>query len=110
MVLDPELEPLFPESLMRPTLAQAWSWTAVSSLVTAARVREDRIDQRTPHFWLAFPDDELLEAILIRVLGYASREYRCSRGKLALARRLDPAIQPETLEWLSTSRINPTIK
>ncbi len=109
MAFDPELEPLFPEDLIKPTLAQAASWTRLASIVTAARVIEQRTDQITPDFILAFPDDKLLQEVLVRVLGYFSAEYRCSREKLALAKCLDPAIKPQTLEKLAEARLNPTI-
>jgi len=109
MALDVELEVLFPENLMAPTLAQAASWTRVASIVTAARVIEKRTDEITYHFFLAFPDDELLETVIIRVLAYLIRNYRCSREKLALAQRVDPAIQRRTLENLAHVRLNPTI-
>jgi hypothetical protein len=109
MTIEPELEPLFPEELSKRTLAQAASWTRLTSIVTAAKLIERRTDLTTPHFFLAFPDDELLEAVLVRVLGYFSTEYRCSREKLALAKRLDPAIKRRTLEKLAKARLNPTI-
>jgi hypothetical protein len=60
---------------MMPTLAQAASWTRVASIVTAARVIEKRTDQFTPHFFLAFPDDELLQTLIVRVLAYLIRGY-----------------------------------
>jgi hypothetical protein len=109
MAVDVELELRFPENLMKPTLAQAASWTRVASIVTAARVIEKRTDQLTPHFFLAFPDDELLEALIVRVLAYFARDYQCSREKLTLASCVDPAIQARTLEKLAKVRLNPTI-
>lgn len=109
MGVDPETEPLFPEALMKATVAQAASWTRVASIVTAARIIEKRADQPTTHFYLAFPDDELLHAILLRVFAYLVPVYRCSKEKLALAKRIDPSIQERTLKTLADRRLNPTI-
>jgi hypothetical protein len=71
---------------------------------------ENRAEHVAPHFVLAFDDDALLEAVLLRVLAYLARSYRCSREKLSLAHSLDPSIQAGTIDVLAAAKANPTIK
>lgn len=109
MPIDPELEPLFPDHLLRPTIGQAASWTTVEAIVAAARTIEGRAGSSTDQLWIAFPDNELLQALLIRVFSYFFQDYHCSREKLALARHVDPMIQSATIDALGGLRLRPTM-
>jgi len=107
MTADQEFERVFPSELLRATIAQASSWTCIGAIVRAARVIEERADEVSPYFVLAFPDDDVLQSIIVRVLGYLIPEYRCSAEKLAIARRVDPLISTQTLQKLAATRLDP---
>lgn len=96
---------LFPTDSVRRLASQIWSWTNVSSVVSAARILESRSDEQNDCILLAIPDDEVAQRVFVHFLDHAISTFRCSPSKLALARRLDPAILPTTLITLAGSRL-----
>ncbi len=110
---DTEFNALFPRDQLLQTFAELGSWTRVSDLLKAGRILEDRLlgdEAPTGHLILTFPDDDVIEFVLIRMLDLLFHSYRCPHTKVLLAAREDPMILASTCQTIENSVLNVTVK
>jgi len=101
---------LFPRSRVVSAFKQAYSWTAVSSVVMAAQMLEGRLADGIHCIDLGIPGDKRLQKVFAYSLSCMFDAFHCAQPKLVLAKCLDTKIRTETQDQLMNADFRPDIR
>lgn len=104
-----ELETQFPRETMERVLGEASCWTRSTAVISAGRMIEAASQRESTHFILAFPDDSVLEAVLVSTFAFVVPNFRVPAAAISMAALLAPELRASTLASIADIRLNPTI-
>lgn len=109
---EPGFEQLFPEEICRQAVAELNAWTSVIDIAAAARCVAARplpSDSFERILILRFPNNDRLQAVLVKVFEWLFSTYCVPPLKLELAKQIEPCLTGEIAEFLLRARLSPNI-